>query len=66
MFISHRLEEILEITDRIYVMKNGEVVESMNTKEATTDKLHSLMVGKELQKEYYKEELQNNFKKEVV
>ena len=66
IFVSHRLEEILDISDRIYVMKNGEVVDSMKTNEATIDKLHSLMVGKELKHKYYKEDLQNDFQKEVV
>ena len=66
IFVSHRLEEILDISDRIYVMKNGEVIDSMNTKEATIDKLHSLMVGKDLKHKYYKEDLQNNIKKKVV
>jgi ribose transport system ATP-binding protein len=66
IFVSHRLDEILDISDRIYVMKNGEVVDSMKTNEATIDKLHSLMVGKELKHKYYKEDLQNNFQKEVV
>ena len=66
IFVSHRLEEILNISDRIYVMKNGEVVDSMKTNEATIDKLHSLMVGKELKHKYYKEDLQNDFQKEVV
>jgi len=66
IFVSHRLEEILDITDRIYVMKNGAVIDSMETKEATIDKLHSLMVGKELKHKYYKEDLQNNLEKKVV
>ena len=66
IFVSHRLEEILDISDRIYVMKNGEVIDSMKTKEATIDKLHSLMVGKELKHKYYKEDLQNNLEKKVV
>jgi len=66
IFVSHRLEEILDITDRIYVMKNGEVIDSMKTKEATIDKLHSLMVGKDLKHKYYKEDLQNNLNRKVV
>ena len=47
-------------------MKNGEVIDSMKTKEATIDKLHSLMVGKDLKHKYYKEDLQNNLKKKIV
>ncbi|CAN0572291.1 unnamed protein product, partial [Laminaria digitata] len=55
IFVSHRLDEVLEISDRIYVMKDGEIVTAMAPKEATISELHQAMVGRSLQSEYYRE-----------
>ncbi len=54
IFVTHHLEEILEITDRVYVFKDGENVAELETKHATESQLHQLMVGRELQGEYYR------------
>ncbi len=53
IFVSHHLDEILEITDRIYVYKDGTSVGSLDTKDATEDILYEMMVGKETSSEYY-------------
>ncbi len=66
IFISHRLNEVLEITDRIYVLKNGKNVSTQKTHEARTEKLFSLMVGRELTSKYYREEQQVNYDNEIV
>ena len=44
--ISHRLEELKQISDRITVMRDGKYVETLATKDATVDKIISLMVGR--------------------
>ncbi len=66
IFISHRLEEILEITDRVYVLKDGRNVASMPTKETNIAELHQLMVGRELKGEYYREGEQIDYGEEIV
>jgi ribose transport system ATP-binding protein len=48
IYVSHRLEEVLEIADRITVMRDGEVVAVLPAKDATIDRLITLMVGREL------------------
>jgi len=56
VFVSHRLQEVLAICDRIYVMKDGAVVaelEAASTDEAT---LHALMVGRVRDEQYYLED----------
>lgn len=53
VFVSHRLDEVLEISDRIYVYKDGENAGNMSSKEADEKKLYSLMVGKTSSGEYY-------------
>ena len=66
VFVSHRLDEVLALSDRIYVMKDGAVVAEMKAAEADLHRLHSLMVGRGLQAEYYREPLQKPFRPEVV
>lgn len=48
VFVSHRLEEIFAITDRITVLKNGEYVTTVPTEGTTTDQLVKYMVGREI------------------
>ena len=66
IFVSHRLDEVLELSDRIYVMKDGAVVADLPTAEANVTQLHQLMVGRSLQAEYYRESLQKPYRDEVV
>ena len=51
VYISHRLYEILRITDKISVLKDGEFVGTFNTKQMDEPKLIQLMVGKEIKNE---------------
>jgi simple sugar transport system ATP-binding protein len=46
VFISHKLHEVMEITDRITVLRNGRVVGSLATKDTNRRELASLMVGR--------------------
>jgi ribose transport system ATP-binding protein len=53
IFVSHRLDEILTITDRIYVFKDGENVGEINTADADENKIYEMMVGREGTGTYY-------------
>lgn len=46
IFISHKFGEVLEITDRITVIRDGHVVDTVPTKEATYLELARMMVGR--------------------
>mgnify|MGYP000501209666 CR=1 FL=1 len=52
VFISHKLEEVMEITDRVVVLRDGTNIKSIDTKDANHDLLISLMVGRELSSLY--------------
>lgn len=52
IYISHRLEEIFRLSDRIEVIRDGEYVTTLITPEATVDELIKLMVGRELTQKY--------------
>lgn len=66
IFISHHLDEILEITDTIYVFKDGEETAVFPTKEANLDVLYEKMVGRSTTGEFYVEERQTVPSEEVV
>ncbi|GEA14969.1 ribose import ATP-binding protein RbsA [Moorella sp. E308F] len=53
IYISHRLEEIYKIADRVTVMRDGTVVDTLPVKKCDRDTLIKLMVGREL-KSYFK------------
>ena len=48
VYISHRLDELKQITDRITVMRDGEYIDTLPTAEATPGQIIRLMVGREL------------------
>ncbi|SCP98951.1 sugar ABC transporter ATP-binding protein [Anaerobium acetethylicum] len=52
IYISHRLEEIFELTDRITVMRDGKKIVTVSTDQITQEKLVSYMIGRDMQ-DYY-------------
>ena len=52
VFISHKLEEVLEITDRIVVLRDGRNIGETKTAESNRHTLISMMVGRELEQFY--------------
>ncbi len=55
IFITHKLNEVLEIADRIMVLRNGAVAGSTTPEEATRASLANMMVGREVLLEVEKE-----------
>jgi ribose transport system ATP-binding protein len=52
IYISHRLEEVFRISDRVSVMRDGRYVATKLTKDTNRKELISLMVGRELKESY--------------
>jgi ABC-type sugar transport system ATPase subunit len=48
VFISHRLDEVLKVIDRLIVMRDGQRVGELGIQEATEEKIIRLMVGREV------------------
>lgn len=46
VYISHRMDEIKRITDRVTVMRDGEYVGTIDTKASTKDEIINMMVGR--------------------
>ena len=54
IYISHRLQEIAAIADRVTVLRDGKNVASMAASETTVDQLMHLMVGRQVETTYRK------------
>lgn len=52
IYISHRLEEIYRLSDRIVVLRDGEYIKTLITKDSHVQELIKLMVGRELTQTY--------------
>lgn len=46
VYISHRMEELRQISDRVTVMRDGQFIQTLETASATIDQIISLMVGR--------------------
>ncbi len=58
LYISHRLDEVLSVADRIAVLRDGEKVGELLSREATKARLTSMMVGRDLDAMYPKREVE--------
>lgn len=52
VYISHRLEEIFEIADRVTVLKDGKLVGTQPVKDLSREKMINMMVGRRLEQIY--------------
>jgi rhamnose transport system ATP-binding protein len=57
IFISHRLEEVFEIADRVTVIRDGKIVGTIDREHLQVDELVKMMVGRNLKTLYPKEEV---------
>ncbi len=56
LFISHKLNEIMEVADRVTVLRKGKYVGTVNTKDTNKQALSNMMVGRPVQLEVVKDE----------
>ncbi len=54
VIVTHKLQEILELADRVTVMRDGRVVGVVNTRETTEQELARLMVGRDVNLRAYR------------
>src|SRR5215218_3191894 len=58
LYISHRLDEIFRIADRVTVMRDGKIVDTLPIDDLDEDKLVRLMVGRDIENLYPKTEVE--------
>ncbi len=66
LYISHYFEEIFEICDRATVLRDGQLVETVEIADTDTEKLQTLMVGRSLIGEMYHEQQRVQHRPEPV
>jgi len=52
VFISHKLDEIMELADRVTVLRDGQLIATVGTEALTPDSIAQMMVGRELSNLY--------------
>ena len=52
IYISHRLEEVFEIADRVTVLRDGELVGTRGVEDLTREKMIEMMVGRTIEDEF--------------
>ena len=52
IFISHKLNEVFDVSDEITVIRKGQYINTLNTSETTKEEISALMVGRKL-KEFH-------------
>ncbi|MGJ7911910.1 galactose/methyl galactoside ABC transporter ATP-binding protein MglA [Neobacillus sp. LXY-1] len=52
IYISHKMEEILKISDEVTIMRDGQYIATKSAKEMTTDEIIKLMVGRDLSQRF--------------
>ena len=52
VYISHRLEELQHIVDRVTIMRDGQFIASMNFRDTTMDAIITQMVGREIKEQF--------------
>ena len=52
IYISHKMEEILKISDEVTIMRDGQYITTKDAKELTTNEIIKLMVGRDLSQRF--------------
>jgi len=58
IYISHKMDEIFEISDRVEVLRDGKYIGTKRTKETNARELVSMMVGRDIDDMYPKEKIE--------
>ncbi len=66
VFISHDLEELMEICDTLTVLRDGHLITTMTKEEMNEDDIKRHMVGREMQGDYYRSDWGTPVSDEVV
>jgi len=66
ILITHDLEEMIKITDSISILRDGELIATVNSSEITADELKNKMVGRDLKGDYYRQDWEATHEEEVI
>ncbi len=60
IIITHKLHEVLSLSDKVAVLRKGEYINTVNTSETSESELTEMMVGKKVELNIYRSEPKNN------
>lgn len=60
IFISHKMREVLEISDRITILRAGQTIKTLDKNKTNSEELANLMIGRELVQSEYKKIIETN------
>lgn len=66
ILITHDLEEMIKITDSISILRDGELIATVNSRDITSDELKNKMVGRDLKGDYYRQDWEESHEEEVI
>lgn len=66
IFISHDLEEIMEVCSQLIVLRDGDFIAQLEREEFEEERIKELMVGRKLTGSYYRSDYDGSCLKEVV
>ncbi len=66
LFISHDLEELMEVCDTLTVLRDGKLIRSFTKEEFDADAIRSSMIGRELKGDYYRSDMTPTCLEEVA
>lgn len=66
LFISHDLDELMNVCNAITVLRDGALIDTLDREEMNIDRLRSLMVGREIQGDYYRSDYDGTYEDEVI
>lgn len=64
--ITHDIDEMLEISDTITILRDGAVVDTVNTAETTADEVRYMMVGREISGDYYRADMTPDYSDKIA
>lgn len=66
IFISHDLEEIMEVCDTLTVLRDGNLIRTFTKDEFDPDEIRTSMIGRELQGDYYRSDYEPTWQDEIA
>ena len=66
VFISHDLEEIMEVCDTLTVLRDGQIIRTFRKSEVEPDAIRRAMIGRDLQGDYYRGDFEPSWQEDVA
>lgn len=66
LFISHDLDEVMEICTSVTILRDGKCITTLNKNEMDVNKMRTNMIGREISENYYRSDYDGSYSEEVV